>query len=74
MFPVVCKKEAVLCLKSGKARGIDDIPNECFKFAPPELHCTWACIGVLLAACVLPAHWKNGGGNAVFPVRLGHEC
>ena len=29
--------EAVLSLKSSKARGIDDIPNECFKFAPPEL-------------------------------------
>ena len=30
-------KEAVSSLKSGKARGIDDIPNECFQFAPPEL-------------------------------------
>ena len=29
--------EAVLSLKSSKARGIDEIPNECFKFAPPEL-------------------------------------
>ena len=30
-------REAVSSLKLSKARGIDDIPNECFKFAPPVL-------------------------------------
>ena len=30
-------QEAVSSLKLSKARGIDDVPNECFKFAPPEL-------------------------------------
>ena len=30
-------KQAVSSLKLSKARGIDDIPNECFKFAPPVL-------------------------------------
>ena len=30
-------REAVSSLKMCKARGIDDIPNECFKFAPPVL-------------------------------------
>ena len=31
-------------------------------------------IGGRLVACVLSAHRKNGGDNAVLPVRLGHEC
>ena len=30
-------QQAVSSLKLSKARGIDDIPNECFKFAPPVL-------------------------------------
>ena len=39
-----------------------------------QLCCTCACIGGRLVACVLSAHRENGGVNAVFPVRLGHEC